>query len=122
MTVTFLGAAAMLVRRRAAGSTDARGVYTAGGETTFNIVASLQPFTTRERLALPGGDRVTGLWHLFTTSELHTVVLSSSEQPDRVEHKGKLYQVDEVEDYTDHTTGLPHFHYTLRLVGQDERP
>lgn len=112
----FLGAGTYTVTRHAV-STWTDGEHVPGAETTFQIVASIQPITGRELEMLPEGDRNRGRLKCYTETLLQAG--EGDAVPDRVEYKGTDYEVQEVRDFQDHGTGLPHYRVMLVEIGAD---
>lgn len=117
MTVELLGSATYTVTRYAQSSWSAGGEHQRGASSTFPIVASIQPITGRELQALPEGQRNVGNLKCYTETRLLTG--EDQKVPDRLEYKGTQYEVQAVEDFKDHVTGLPHYYVRLVEVGRD---
>jgi hypothetical protein len=116
MAISMLGASTYTVTRFAQSSwTD--GEHVRGAPSTFDIVASIQPLTGRELQDLPEGQRNVGNLNCYT----ETLLLTGEDQaaPDRLDYKGTDYEVQAVEDWTDHVTGLPHYKVRIAEVGAD---
>jgi hypothetical protein len=64
-----------------------------GSPTTFTIMASCQPATERDLVALPEGRRSEDTYVLFTSTELYTAEVSGSKNPDIVSLFGEDYEV-----------------------------
>lgn len=97
------------------------GIVESGPPTTFSITGSLQPLNPKEQQLLPEGERTTGRAWFFSRERLVTSTESPSRVADRLlDVRGNCWEVEGVEDWTHHTTGLPHYRYRLRHVGRDE--
>lgn len=82
------------VTRTAAGSSTL-GRYTAGATSTFDIVASVQPVTGRDLLAMPEGLRADETRIVYTTTELRA--LTAASDADVVAIDGEVWGVVQVE-------------------------
>lgn len=87
------------------------------------IVASVQPLKSDAFDPFPEGARAKGAQLMIVEGdpEIKTTDLGAGHEADRVTHKGRVYAVHALDDWTDHRPpGLPHFAFWLELVGRDE--
>ena len=117
----FLGEASHQMTRRAA-TTYPLGIRTDGAETVSTIKASIQALTGKALERLPEGQRAraTHVCYTHPGTPLQTVDLTAKTPPDLIEYLGQTYEVIVAEDWTQHTTGLPHYRSVLALIGEDE--
>lgn len=126
MATPLLGAKNYTVRRPGAGSYP-DGDWLPGGDTVFDVRASIQPLTGRERAALPEGYRQTGRFKMYVgaeSQELQTDTLATDQTPDVIEYRGRDYEITSVFNWTDHAVDgatTAHRKYLLVLIGVDER-
>jgi hypothetical protein len=95
------GGVVVTVARRATGSL-AQGRYTPASPTTFTIPdAVVSPATGRDLLRLPEGVRTREVLAILSTVELRTANEHAATPADVVTYKGRAYEVQTVEDWTD---------------------
>lgn len=73
-----------------------------GGCSTFQVVASIQPMSGRERLLLPEGDRSREFVHIWTSSPLQLGDIEKKTRGDSFDWNGKTYFVEKVERWGNH--------------------
>jgi len=94
------------------------GHYIAGAESTFEIVASIQPLGAYEMLQLPEGQRTKEAVKIYTTSPLRQTIESQQVKGDRVAYKSRLYEVQKVSTW-ETFTDIPHFKAVAVMVEVD---
>jgi hypothetical protein len=112
-TIASLATGTYTVTRTAAGAST-NGRYTPGAETTFPIVAGIEPVTGRELRDMPEGQRGDEVIMIFTTTRLRT---RQEGEPDRIAYDppgssvvGDLWTVTKV----DVLEGFGEVHYEVQ--------
>lgn len=103
----------LTVTRRTGGSRGIDGRWDAGSETTFEIHATVNPIPGDVLRTLPEGEAVGKQLRVLTEAELNTADDYSGEEGDRIEIRGELYEVRDVQIYE---KVLPHFEYRVRRI------
>lgn len=100
----LIGAASYTVKRKEGGEY-VNGVWVSGKETSFVIVASIQPFSGKDLLIMPEGMRSKKPVKVFTKHILRTADIEDN--PDSIMYGGKPYQLA-VTQYYNVNAPLPH--------------
>src|SRR5262245_39232790 len=96
-SILSLSTGTYTVTRTLAGTFDERGRYTAGGTSTFAIVASIQPATGRQLRDLPEGQRGDEVIAIYTITELRGRMPGApGNEPDLVAYRGEPWTVTQV--------------------------
>jgi hypothetical protein len=112
--INSLSTGSHTVTRQSPG-TYVQGRYTPGTESTFTVVASVQPVTGRDLQDLPEGQYANEVKKLYTAVELRTRHPDS--EPDRINIYGETYTVIQVNRWD----GFGDKHYKV-LVSRREVP
>ena len=119
-----LGEVTMTVTRKLPGSYVAPDdAWVDGGETTFDLVASVQPVTPQLAEMLPEGSRESARFSMYAEVDqpvLYTVDIDEGRRPDRVEYNGRSYWTQSIGDWTTDSDGIPHYEYVMLSVGDEE--
>ena len=75
------------------------GVFVNGAQTTFQIVANVQPLTADELINLEEAQRTRETLKLYTRTTLLSAQESPSEVADQLSFDGKQYQIQQVYRY-----------------------
>ena len=71
-------------------------------DSTFPIVASIQPLSPQELQQLPEGMRTQGVKKVYTQTELFTVETAESKVADRFDYKDVTYMIKSKADWDDY--------------------
>jgi hypothetical protein len=71
-------------------------------DTTFSMIASIQPLTQQELQLLPEGMRTQGRVKVYTQTELFTLKQATAIPPDRFSYGGVDYLVERKDDWEDY--------------------
>lgn len=81
------------IKRTVAGSY-VNGVYIEGAESTFDIMASVQPVSGQDLVAIPEGRRASDMVKIYTDADLFGQGdAGSGQSPDRLVWRGKDYEI-----------------------------
>ena len=96
-------------------------VPTPAAGTPYTVTGSVLPIGERALQMLPEGARSSARFELYVegTDPIPNTA-EAGKAADRVSWGGRSYVVTGVQDYTQHTTGLPHRRYVMLEVGSDE--
>ncbi|NIQ92380.1 MAG: hypothetical protein GWN93_26740 [Deltaproteobacteria bacterium] len=83
------------------------GVFQQGSTSQFDIKVSMQPFSSKELLLLPEGERTRRHMKAYTATRLYTAEQSQASKADRLDYDGTVFEVQEVERWK--LTDLNHF-------------
>jgi len=73
------------------------GVWVPGTDSTFTIMASVQPLSDKDLVNLPEGRRASDVIKLYTDTVLLTVEdKGENQQPDKIEWRGFDYEISSV--------------------------
>lgn len=107
--IAALATGTYTVTRRAAHSYDADGLLVLGAASTFSIVASVQPVTGRNTVAVPEGYRGEEQRVIFTTTELRGLGDSTAAPaPDTIALGGETWTIVHTEAWYG-LSGAPHW-------------
>lgn len=96
-------------------------VPTPAAGTPYTVQGTVLPIGERTLSMLPEGSRTKARFELYVEgTDPITKTAEAGKAADRVAWKGRSYVVTGVQDYTQHTTGLPHRRYVMLEVGSDE--
>lgn len=89
-----------VTRKRFAGGAYVDGRWVAGASSELDIVASVQPASSRDLLRLPEGLRTRKTVAVITDDDLQTANESLNQVADRLEYLGEEWEVVSVDDWT----------------------
>lgn len=78
-----------------------------GAETSFTMVASIQPMTAQETMAMPEGQRTSEWINIYTATKLERTQESEKTKGDVVIYNEREYEVMKVFDFM--TSRIPHY-------------
>lgn len=93
------------------------GVFQPGGTTNFDIVISMQPFSAKELLILPEGERTRRHMKGYTATRLYTARQSEGSKADRLTYDDTIFEVQEVERWRE--TDLNHYKVILAELNDE---
>lgn len=70
-------------------------------DSTFPVVASIQPLSPQELQQLPEGMRTQGRKKVYTQTELFTAEVAQSDVADRFDYQGVTYMIESKADWED---------------------
>jgi hypothetical protein len=91
----------VVTRSTSAQGDDGHGRVAAGAITTLPIVASIQPASGRVLERLPEGERSGDFIRVWTATPLQTTDATTGLAGDTLVYKGKSYQVEQVNDWSE---------------------
>lgn len=75
------------------------GIFVAGAETAFPVIASVQPMTAMEMENYPDLQRSSEVFKLYTAEPLQVSNEATGSVADKITMRGKTYQVQRVEPW-----------------------